>query len=275
MESAAHVDFEQDALNECRCRRGVTPVVRMPARIGLSQGLLRLPASDTAIANSAETGSGAKRRRRPNAGDALMPEDRNQTEAAAGENAETLTISSEKVCFIIVKAREFDAKDAVTEPDPASNPTDDKETAVLEDHEDDPVLEELTSLINSLSEDEQIDLVALAWLGRDDYSANDWSTVREEAARAHNENTASYLLGTPLVGDLLEEGFSMLAIPARNSEGAVLRPSVLSPWIRRLFPEIELALEMQTKIENSSSELLAPNHSFQVTPAAIRGMVAA
>jgi hypothetical protein len=125
------VKFEQEALNECRCRRGAAPVVRMPARIDLSQGLLRLPASDTAIANSAETGSGAKRRRRPNAGDSFMPEDRNQTEAAAGENAETLTISSEKVCFIIVKAREFDAKDAVTEPDPASNPTDDKETAVL------------------------------------------------------------------------------------------------------------------------------------------------
>ncbi len=81
---------------------------------------------------------------------------------------------------------------------------------VLEEHEDDPVVEELTSLINSLSEDEQIDLVALAWLGRDDYSASDWTTVREEAARAHNQRTADYLLGMPLVGDYLEEGLSML-----------------------------------------------------------------
>jgi len=111
-----------------------------------------------------------------------------------------LTISPEKVCFIIIKAREFDAKDEVTEPDPGSNPSDDKDTAVLEEHEDDPVVEELTSLINSLSEDEQVDLVALAWLGRDDYSASDWPTVREEALRAHNQRTAEYLLGTPLVG---------------------------------------------------------------------------
>lgn len=139
-----------------------------------------------------------------------MPKGRNQTELPAGETAEPLTISSEKVCFIIVKAREFDVKDAVTDPDPASNPTDDREAAVLEDHEDDPVLEEITSLINSLSEDEQIDLVALLWLGRDDYAASDWPAVREEAARAHNENTASYLLGTPLLGDFLEEGLSML-----------------------------------------------------------------
>jgi hypothetical protein len=129
-----------------------------------------------------------------------------------------LTISPEKVCFIIIKCKEFDAKDEVTEPDPGSNPSDDKDAAVLEDHEDDPVVEELTSLINSLSEDEQIDLVALAWLGRDDYSAKDWEAVREEAARAHNDRTASYLLGMPLVGDFLEEGLSILGYSCEDYE---------------------------------------------------------
>jgi hypothetical protein len=121
-----------------------------------------------------------------------------------------LTITPEKVCFAIMKAREFDAKDAVTEPDLGSNPSDDMGAAVLEDHEDDPVVEELTSFINSLSVDEQIDLVALAWLGRDDYAVEDWREVREEAARAHNERTANYLLGIPLLGDFLEEGLAML-----------------------------------------------------------------
>jgi len=129
-----------------------------------------------------------------------------------------LTISPEKVFFIIVKTREFDAKDEVTEPDPGSNPSDDKDAAVLEDHEDDPVVEELTSLINSLSEDEQIDLVALAWFGRDDYSATDWAEVRAEAARAHNRRTAEYLLGMPMVGDFLEEGLSMLGYSCEEFE---------------------------------------------------------
>ncbi|MGA7488331.1 MAG: DUF3775 domain-containing protein [Xanthobacteraceae bacterium] len=133
-----------------------------------------------------------------------------QTKSQTDEDTAPLAISPEKVCFIIIKAREFDAKDEVTEPDPASNPSDDRDTAVLEDHRDDPVVEELTSLINSLSEDEQIDLVALTWLGRDDHSASDWPTVREEAARAHNERTADYLLGTPLLADFLEEGLSLL-----------------------------------------------------------------
>lgn len=141
----------------------------------------------------------------------------NRTEIAA-EDEIRLTISPEKVYFIIIKAKEFDAKDKVTEPEPGSNPADDKDAAVLEDHEDDPVVEELTSLINSLSEDEQVDLVALAWLGRDDYAATDWSAVREEAARAHNERTAAYLLGMPLLGDFLEEGLSMLGSSCEEFE---------------------------------------------------------
>jgi hypothetical protein len=147
-----------------------------------------------------------------------MIEESSRTDAPAGEETATLTISPEKVCFIIIKAREFDAKDVVTEPDPGSNPADDQDAAVLEDHEDDPVLEELTSVINALSEDEQIDLVALAWLGRDDFSASDWPTVREEAARAHNERTAGYLLGMPLLGDFLEEGLSMLGYSCEEFE---------------------------------------------------------
>jgi hypothetical protein len=147
-----------------------------------------------------------------------MREQSSRPDDPAGQDESTLTISPEKVCFLIIKAREFDAKDAVTEPDPGSNPSDDKDTAVLEDHEDDPVVEEITSLINSLSEDEQIDLVALTWLGRDDYSASDWPTVREEAARAHNNRTAAYLLGTPLVSDFLEEGLSMLGYSCEDFE---------------------------------------------------------
>ncbi|CAH1659899.1 conserved hypothetical protein [Chelatococcus asaccharovorans] len=130
----------------------------------------------------------------------------------------TLTISPEKVCFIIIKAREFDAKDEVTEPDPDSNPSDDREIAVLEDHADDPVRQELVGFIGALTEDEQIDLVALAWLGREDYTADDWASVREQAAEAHNRRTAAYLLGIPMLGDYLEEGLSMLGYSCEEFE---------------------------------------------------------
>ncbi len=84
------------------------------------------------------------------------------------------------------------------------------------------MVEELTSFINCLSEDEQIDLVALTWLGRDDYSATDWPTVRAEAAHAHNQRTAGYLLGTPLLADFLEEGLSLLGRSCKEFEIAHL-----------------------------------------------------
>jgi hypothetical protein len=147
-----------------------------------------------------------------------MPTTLDQPPSPPDEDGPTLTISPEKVCFVIFKAREFDAKEGVTEPDPGSNPTDDQDAAILEDHEDDPVVEELTSFIDSLSEDEQIDLVALTWLGRDDNTVDDWDSVREEAARAHNERTVEYLLGTPQVSDFLEEGLSMLGYSCEDFE---------------------------------------------------------
>ena len=43
-----------------------------------------------------------------------------------------LNIDPGKVCFIILKAREFDAKVDPVEPDPGSNAADDGERAVLE-----------------------------------------------------------------------------------------------------------------------------------------------
>jgi hypothetical protein len=76
-----------------------------------------------------------------------------ETEAGSGNEPPVLAISPEKICFVIVKAREFDVKDAVTEPDTGSNPSDDRMIAVLEDHGDDPVVEELTSFISNLAED--------------------------------------------------------------------------------------------------------------------------
>ncbi len=128
------------------------------------------------------------------------------------DNLPELSISEEKLCFIIAKAREFDVKDVVTDPDDASNATDDAMLSVLEDHKDDPVVQELTAVIFAMSEDEQIDLVALTWLGRGDGTIEDWSELRAEAARAHNRRTASYLLGIPLLADYLEEAISQFGI---------------------------------------------------------------
>ena len=90
--------------------------------------------------------------------------------------------------------------------------SDDAMIAVLEDHKDDPVVKEITSVIHDMSIDEQVDLVALVWLGRGDGTLADWDELRAEAARAHNKRTASYLLGMPLLSDYLEEALSQFGI---------------------------------------------------------------
>jgi len=139
------------------------------------------------------------------------------SEAAVAERP-VLAISPEKVCYIVVKAREFDAKDVVTDPDSASNASDDAMLSVLEDHRDDPVVAELRAAIGALNEDEQIDLVTLTWLGRGDGGVDDWNELRAEAVRAHNRRTASYLLGIPLLADFLEEALSQLGISLEEFE---------------------------------------------------------
>ena len=129
-----------------------------------------------------------------------------------------LSLSPESVFFAIVKAREFDVKDAVTEPDPGSNAADDKMYAVLEDHGDDPTVEELTSFIDNLNVDQQIDLVALSWLGRGDYTARDWQTVRQEAAELTTSThppTFSVCLCSAITS---KKASRCSAIPARNSK---------------------------------------------------------
>jgi hypothetical protein len=128
----------------------------------------------------------------------------------APEKTPELSISPEKVCYIIAKAREFDAKDVVTDPDDASNATDDAMISVLEDHRDDPVVQEIAAAIFAMSQDEQVDLVTMAWLGRGDGSIEDWDELRAEATLAHNKRTASYLLGMPLLADYLDEALSEL-----------------------------------------------------------------
>jgi hypothetical protein len=114
-----------------------------------------------------------------------------------------LTISPEKVGYLIEKAREFDAKDVPADPDSGSSGADDD---VIDDSGADPVVREITGFINALTEDEQIDLVALMRLGRGDGSIEEWNELRRDAAEGRNGRTASYLLGEPMLGDLLAEG---------------------------------------------------------------------
>ena len=121
-----------------------------------------------------------------------------------------LTIPLEKLNYIITKAREFDAQVPPVDERSGSNPSDDAEWDVLEASADNPAYQELVDAINSLSDLERIELLALTWLGRGDYSKKEWGEAFKEARRIHDEKETSYLTGTPLLADYLEEGLSQL-----------------------------------------------------------------
>jgi hypothetical protein len=121
-----------------------------------------------------------------------------------------LTISFEKLAFIITKAREFDVEVPSVDEDSGSNPTDDADRDVLESTGDNPTYQELVDALNSLNDPERIELLALTWVGRGDYSKEEWLEALEEASRIHDEKETDYLIGTPLLADYLEEGLSQL-----------------------------------------------------------------
>jgi hypothetical protein len=121
----------------------------------------------------------------------------------------TLRISSEKVCYVVVKAREFDVKVAPAWLDDGSNPTDDGMMRILEDYKDDPTLAELQSYLRSLDDDELEDLVALTLIGRGDYTIDEWEDLMSEVRDLRaSQNTVRYLIGIPLLGDYLEDGLN-------------------------------------------------------------------
>jgi hypothetical protein len=120
-----------------------------------------------------------------------------------------LDIPTDKLSFIILKAREYDVKEGDSDPDEGSNPTDDGNMDVLTDNGNDPVREELLGAIRELNDDERVQLVALAWLGRGTYDLSEWRTALDTARSEHRRRTAEYLLGLPLLGDYLEDGLSM------------------------------------------------------------------
>lgn len=129
-----------------------------------------------------------------------------------------LEINPEKICFIILKAREFDAKVAPALLDKGPNPDDDQERAILEDQKDDSTLQELRDAINGLNEDEAIDLIAVAWVGRGDFKRAEWDEARTLANERHRRQSADYLTGIPLLGDYLAEGLEELGYDLEDYE---------------------------------------------------------
>lgn len=107
-----------------------------------------------------------------------------------------LNTNPETVQFIIDKAHQFQMQQDGIDDDP--------------DEGGDPSDAEIRTTIDDLEPDQQVELVALMWLGRGDYDIDDWDDALANAGDSWNERTAEYLIGTPLLADYLTAGLEQV-----------------------------------------------------------------
>ncbi len=76
----------------------------------------------------------------------------------------------------------------------------------------------LVDYIASLNDDEKASLVALMWVGRDSFSAEELDEAKEEARREATAPTENYLSGIPALAEHLESGLDALGIDVTEVE---------------------------------------------------------
>ncbi len=105
-----------------------------------------------------------------------------------------LEISTAKIAQVILMSRELDRAEA-----------------------------ELRAFIEALAEEEQASLVAVMWIGRGSFGADELAEAIATARAEATTPTADYLLGTPHLSDHLENGLDELGISIIDDEDALVR----------------------------------------------------
>ena len=77
---------------------------------------------------------------------------------------------------------------------------------------------ELEAFIDGLNEDEQANLVALAWVGRGAFEAEEFAVAVDTARAEATTPTASYLMGMPHLAENLEAGLEALGVDVTGEE---------------------------------------------------------
>ncbi|STX50126.1 Protein of uncharacterised function (DUF3775) [Legionella busanensis] len=120
-----------------------------------------------------------------------------------------LNVNTGIICDVILKARQFQAKEEVSFPEM----TDDMDASyVLADYADDMVYQEVVGAINNLRPDQQATLVALMYLGRGDYVPEEWDEALAFAVERWTDHTGEYLLARPTMPDDIERGLEAMGL---------------------------------------------------------------
>ncbi|SIT87697.1 Protein of unknown function [Yoonia rosea] len=107
-----------------------------------------------------------------------------------------LPITADKIAEVIILARELDR---------AEN--------------------EFDGFVDQLNDDEKTGLVAVFWIGRGSFEAEELAEALATAAREATTPTASYLKGSPHLADHLEAGMAALGMDPSEAEDDLYRPA--------------------------------------------------
>lgn len=129
-----------------------------------------------------------------------------------------LNLNPDTVCFIISKARQFQAKEEVVITEVPYSSSDDWARQILASHIEDACVKEVKATVRDLEPDQQAELIALMWLGRGDYLLDEWSLTKQDAqdALADISDPGAYLLAHPMVAYYLSEGLNQLEISCED-----------------------------------------------------------
>jgi hypothetical protein len=78
--------------------------------------------------------------------------------------------------------------------------------------------EELRAFIGGMNVDEQAHLVALAWVGRGAFDAEEFAEAVATARREKTTPTEDYLMGMPHLAENLEAGLDAMGIDVSDAE---------------------------------------------------------
>jgi len=121
-----------------------------------------------------------------------------------------IDINTDTVRRLVLLAREIHTQDAVVIPEDDANPSGDWGMQILAAHQDDLSAQEFRSIVSDLEPDQRRQLVALAWVGRGDFGAEEWDDAVVQTEDRESEETAAYLLSHPMLADELQGGLAAL-----------------------------------------------------------------
>lgn len=134
--------------------------------------------------------------------------------AGEAEDGPDLVVDMPTLLAIIAAARTADEvrEEAVNEP--VQDPENPEDVSPRE------MGRAVAGMIANLNEDEQAALIALAWIGREDFEPEEWQEARRLARERNADGSAPrYLGGMPLLAELLSEGLAALGRPPEEEEG--------------------------------------------------------